>query len=260
MAVTEKQAKERIPKQYWDYLIMIHDRPYMQVDGRTAMLIDEQRKSGEPLTIEFKTQWTLEAEAILAMNPQGTAEALIAQLPPDLHNILTCIVEIGGRRAEGSAKINWGGSGVDKTNPYENAQTSAYGRALGLLGYGLLGTGIASAEEVKAAIAEREKAEEDKPSGMPGPRPAPESSAATPGPTGATTSEASLPPATTSAVPPTGGEALTQTEGPCVDCGQEFVGLPGKAMTTWILTQRKKGQQVRWSHTSVPKQSCPAKA
>ena len=87
-AVSEKQARARIPAQYHDYLIMIHDRPYMQVDGRTAMLTDEQRKSGEPLTVEFKTQWTLEAEAILSMNPQGGTESLLAQLPTELKRIL----------------------------------------------------------------------------------------------------------------------------------------------------------------------------
>jgi len=37
---------------------------------------------------------------------------------------------------------------VDKTNPYENAETSAYGRCLGFLGIGIIES-IASYEEVK---------------------------------------------------------------------------------------------------------------
>ncbi len=257
MAVSEKQAKERIPKQYWDYLVMIHDRPYLQVDGRTAMVTDEQRGSKEPLSVEFKSQWTLEAEGILATYGNGPAgEALIAQLKPELKDILTCIVEIGNRRAEGSAKINWGGPGVDKTNPYENAQTSAYGRALGILGYGLLGTGIASAEEVKTAIAEQEQLakQETRPSGMPAPKPSPESSAAAPGPTGATTSEASLPPTTTSEAPsPVSSDpALIQTEGPCADCGQPLA----PAISKWIASERKRGKAARWSHAAVKGWGC----
>ncbi len=261
MAVSEKQAKERIPKQYWDYLVMIHDRPYLQVDGRTAMVTDEQRGSKEPLSVEFKSQWTLEAEGILATYGDGSAgEALIAQLKPELKDILTCIVEIGNRRAEGSAKINWGGPGVDKTNPYENAQTSAYGRALGMLGYGLLGTGIASAEEVKAAIAEQEKIAkaEAKPSGMPAPRPAP------PTPTEAGLGQpdkdpGAIPPPVAEIPPPAGkpsdtGEdaALTQAEGPCADCGQPLA----PAISKWVASERKRGKAARWSHAAVKGWGC----
>ncbi|NSW83911.1 MAG: hypothetical protein HPY90_11700 [Syntrophothermus sp.] len=59
------------------------------------------------------------------------------------------------------AKINFGGTGVDTTNPVENAETSALARALGMLGYGLIETGgLASAEEVISA--QQEKAEQGK--------------------------------------------------------------------------------------------------
>jgi hypothetical protein len=44
------------------------------------------------------------------------------------------------------------GSMVNKTSYVENAQTSAVGRALGFLGIGINGMGIASADEVSLAI------------------------------------------------------------------------------------------------------------
>lgn len=48
------------------------------------------------------------------------------------------------------------GSMVNKTSYIENAQTSAVGRALGFIGIGINGMGIASAEEVSTAIAHQE--------------------------------------------------------------------------------------------------------
>lgn len=48
------------------------------------------------------------------------------------------------------------GSMVNKTSYIENAQTSAVGRALGFIGIGINGMGIATAEEVKNAIDHQE--------------------------------------------------------------------------------------------------------
>ena len=48
------------------------------------------------------------------------------------------------------------GSMVNKTSYIENAQTSAVGRALGFIGIGINGMGIATAEEVNLAIQHQE--------------------------------------------------------------------------------------------------------
>lgn len=48
------------------------------------------------------------------------------------------------------------GSMVNKTSYIENAQTSAVGRALGFIGIGINGMGIATAEEVQTAIDHQE--------------------------------------------------------------------------------------------------------
>ena len=59
-------------------------------------------------------------------------------------------VIVGQCSATGTAEVIEGPSGPTATNPYEVAETSAVGRALGNLGIGLIG-GIASAEEVMNA-------------------------------------------------------------------------------------------------------------
>ena len=59
------------------------------------------------------------------------------------------------------------GSMVNKTSYIENAQTSAVGRALGFIGIGINGMGIATAEEVQTAIAHQEANDMPTPKQMP---------------------------------------------------------------------------------------------
>lgn len=110
--------------------------PYMAVDGRIKMMVDEHKEAGKKFKFTQHIDWE--------------------------HNVITVIweSEIYGQTV-GTAKIGWDGKGADATNPIENAQTSAVGRALGQAGYGLLGGGIASAEEVLAAMRERASQEAD---------------------------------------------------------------------------------------------------
>jgi hypothetical protein len=106
----------------------------MSVDGRIKMAFDEHRAKGARLQIQ--TQFDTEP-----VSGQLLCRALVVS---DL---------LGTATAHARAFLN--GTGVDATNPLENAETSAVGRALGFLGYGLYGTGIASAEEVLQAQAAR---------------------------------------------------------------------------------------------------------
>jgi hypothetical protein len=106
--------------------------PYMGVDGRVKMATDDHRAMGERLVIQTGFE----------------VEPLSNQL---LCRAVVTSTMLGSATAH--ARVFLGGDGVDATNPLENAETSAVGRALGFLGYGLYGTGMASAEEVLRARA-----------------------------------------------------------------------------------------------------------
>ena len=106
--------------------------PYMSVDGRVLMAIDEHMAQGKKIIIqpaEFKDD---------PVSGQKLCQ-------------VTVKAELRGE-ATGTARLFLGGGGANRDNPVENAQTSAIGRALGFLGYGCFGTGIASADEMITAL------------------------------------------------------------------------------------------------------------
>lgn len=162
-----EQAFETIPEQYQCYLYFLQDtevlankeipdlpkeitdlgvytyknktlinisKPYFGVDGRIKMAVDECMAKG----VHFET---------------GQPEIM------EIGGVTTMRVKVTTARGVtwGTAKIGFGGNGVDSTNPIENAETSAIGRALGFQGYGIVGTGIASYEEVALARKEADK-------------------------------------------------------------------------------------------------------
>ena len=104
--------------------------PYMGVDGRVKMAIDDHRQQQGTLSIE--TQFETEP-----VTGQLVCKATVAS---SLFGSVTA-----------HARVFINGKGVDATNPLENAETSAIGRALGFMGFGLLGSGVASAEEILQA-------------------------------------------------------------------------------------------------------------
>ncbi len=106
--------------------------PYMSVDGRVLMAIDEHMAQGKKIIIqaaEFKDD---------PVSGQKLCQ-------------VTVKAELRGE-ATGTARLFIGGGGANRDNPVENAETSAIGRALGFLGYGCFGTGVASADEMITAL------------------------------------------------------------------------------------------------------------
>lgn len=111
--------------------------PYMTVPGRLTMAHDAARDQGKELHISTD------------ILPVGEVYAVFAK------------VRLGHSSATGHAQIKFGGSGVDATDPLENAETSAIGRALGNLGFGIF-NGVASAEDMER-VQEREASEPEPP-------------------------------------------------------------------------------------------------
>ncbi|WP_338657243.1 hypothetical protein V6B14_22155 (plasmid) [Sporosarcina psychrophila] len=154
------QAKTRIPEEYHDFLVFLPqnvklnkvqykitseadeigmfstqngtyvsiEKPYVTVDGRVQMARDEHAQLGKRLDIHPPIFQTIADRLFVSVTIES-----------EVYGTSTGIIEVGF------------GGGVDVSNPLANAQTSAIGRALGFMGYGLVGTGmVASAEEVNA--------------------------------------------------------------------------------------------------------------
>jgi hypothetical protein len=109
--------------------------PYFTVDGRVKMALDEHRAHGG--TFELQTVFEMEPHSGQLVCRATVRSTLLGQFTA------TARVFLGAR------------TGVNASNPLENGETSAVGRVLGFMGYGLVGSGIASAEEVQLAQALR---------------------------------------------------------------------------------------------------------
>lgn len=127
--ITHKQRQE-------DGSYKVISNEYMMVGGRVTEFTDIHREQNK----KFKFSRRFEKD------PEGNI-ICHAKVFSEIFGI-----------AEATAGA-YGQTMVDKTNPYENAETSAYGRCLGFFGIGLLGSGIATAEEIKDAIIPQGKPE-----------------------------------------------------------------------------------------------------
>lgn len=172
-----KIAKMKTPPEYHDFIILIRQNqlllnrnpqkdeyplpegvfaydgktyvsvktPYCKVDGRVKMFVDAHLRP-DGTRAKFTVESNIEKIQDIIENT--------GDISPKYPLVVRIHSEIFGT-LEGVSKINWGGKGADATNPLENAYTSAVGRALALGGFGLIGTGIASAEEIEQALAAR---------------------------------------------------------------------------------------------------------
>lgn len=103
--------------------------PYMSVDGRLAMANADHRAQGKRLMFENPTVMVDNDEQLTLM------VVLDSEIYGRRHGIAT------------SRKVD--GAPIEMQHPWEIAETSAMGRALAAMGYGLLpGSGLASAEDM----------------------------------------------------------------------------------------------------------------
>ncbi len=133
---------------FLDYIVVLESRrkvndewqsvehAYMSVDGKLAMANEDHRKQSKKLVF---------AEPKILLD---NAEQLTLQV--------TITSDIYGTRHGIATSRKKGGAAAEREFPWEVAETSAIGRALSTMGYGLLpGAGLASAEDMlRAGVAD----------------------------------------------------------------------------------------------------------
>lgn len=128
-------------EEFMDYIVVLESRrkmddewqsvehAYMAVDGKLAMANEDHRQQSKRLDF---------AEPKILLD---NAEQLTLQV--------TITSEVYGARHGIATSRKKGGTTAEREFPWEVAETSAIGRALAAMGYGLLpGAGLASAEDI----------------------------------------------------------------------------------------------------------------
>jgi hypothetical protein len=108
--------------------------------------------------IDFKgKKYVLISDRVLFFNeeyPNGAIETIMLSEPKDEMVLFraTVIPDVANpqRRFTGYSQAKWGDGYINKTSAIENAETSSVGRALAMLGIGVI-DGIASIDEINKA-------------------------------------------------------------------------------------------------------------
>lgn len=124
---------------------------------------DIERVNKEMNTTDIKGKEYVEVnqriKAFRKLFPEGTIETDILKLEGTIC-VIKATIKIGDKiLGTGIAYENEGSTFINKTSYIENCETSAVGRALGMLGLGI-DTSVASAEEVQNAINNQDPTEE----------------------------------------------------------------------------------------------------
>jgi hypothetical protein len=119
-----------------------------------------------PVNIHGKEYITV-AERVQAFHSE-TKDKVVSITTEFLPNggLIVCqaTVKIGDQVFQGTSAAN-PAKAIEKTSPYEVAETSAVGRALGFAGFGII-EGIASADEMIKALTEEKKPSVDRTNGF----------------------------------------------------------------------------------------------
>lgn len=120
---------------------------------------DLQRVNGEIETVEIqKKQYATVNERIKAFRklyPEGTIETEIIKDDGASVVMRARVYDGDLLLGDGIAQETKGSSFINKTSWYENCQTGAVGRALGICGFGIDG-GVATADEIKGVQEQQE--------------------------------------------------------------------------------------------------------
>ena len=134
-----KGAYESLPAEVWGCIV--HLPRNHKVPGK------------EDVFVSLRTPYLTVAGRLILLRAKRQPKEIVSEFfTLGERTLCKAVVKVGQCSATGTAEVIEGDYGPTSTNPYEVAETSAIGRALGNLGIGLIG-GIASADEVMNAQA-----------------------------------------------------------------------------------------------------------